>query len=800
MERQVTGPQNSGVVVYRPPSVEEIKAYAEVDSETLVRKLREDRYLARVVGAVMKAVEDVPTERLETVFRDPEKLRELLGRVTADRELRHRHDYFAKLGGITSGIMDKLEGTLGRIRDSTGQVEAGIPEYNQAWQRIMRGLSSQEIDERRSDLEARLADEAPAEMKVAVARLDDGAKLMGFLSLILWDQLKGGQTPMSTLSGMAKVVNVNRMVDEALEFRSILSYDFSNPEEADRLIREKGSRVDISSEYGARIQRADDLRIKASGEVSGAEIMVKRSYSEDVPLVGGHSAQIRQMVSNIVANAERMGATRINVSTSLENDAELGDCVAIRIGDNGAGISPEDLGRVFHRYFGTGRDESRTYLGLTVARRIAENHGGYIDVESNGYRNHNCSVRSLGYGEREIDEGALVTVKIPTNGSSMTPREYGRLKPPQQKAFVDGMRIPEQRRPPEEYMGLSEDEVLRVLESRPQIASMISPLVGVLEHMAPDERAAAESLTDPYRLRDISVELFIDDELRRRIDLYATLGERLGGAAHELKNQLFVIVGSTMTLRSLAETGTSDSSSITDMLGGVQAGIPDMREILEVFSEEQRTEPREMIQVNLKDVVASKVRAYNLTSGNVSRGEIRIDTNLGEVSDSDVTVEGYRGRIGQVLSNMIPNAEHAIVEYRDRERGENQEPEQGVIQVRLRRITDPELGECVAVDVSDNGCGIAPENFSKLFQKYFTTKKASGKGSGLGLSTCMEVAQEHGGYIDVESNGLRIHRGEIIQLQEGEREVTGGGARFTTVLPVRHRDEMLGTAEIEGNL
>lgn len=69
----------------------------------------------------------------------------------------------------------------------------------------------------------------------------------------------------------------------------------------------------------------------------------------------------------------------------------------------------------------------------------------------------------------------------------------------------------------------------------------------------------------------------------------------------------------------------------------------------------------------------------------------------------------------------------------------------GVITIR----TWQEEGR-VAVSIMDNGLGIPPEQMDMLFQPYFATKP-EGKGSGLGLSVCRDIVQNHNGQIRVES-------------------------------------------------
>jgi signal transduction histidine kinase len=68
-----------------------------------------------------------------------------------------------------------------------------------------------------------------------------------------------------------------------------------------------------------------------------------------------------------------------------------------------------------------------------------------------------------------------------------------------------------------------------------------------------------------------------------------------------------------------------------------------------------------------------------------------------------------------------------------------------------------------AIEVEDQGAGIAEEHLSRIFEPFFTTKGV-GEGTGLGLSIVQGIVQEHGGSIQVES-----------QL--------GQGSKFTVLLP-----------------
>lgn len=109
-------------------------------------------------------------------------------------------------------------------------------------------------------------------------------------------------------------------------------------------------------------------------------------------------------------------------------------------------------------------------------------------------------------------------------------------------------------------------------------------------------------------------------------------------------------------------------------------------------------------------------------------------------------VEIDSAQIKKVIGNMVQNAVEAM-------------PEGGSIRLRAENIniTDKDRGNVkkgnyLKISIRDSGCGIEPENLSRIFDPYFTTKKTSGrKGLGLGLSLCYSIMKNHNGSITVES-------------------------------------------------
>ena len=103
---------------------------------------------------------------------------------------------------------------------------------------------------------------------------------------------------------------------------------------------------------------------------------------EQCPPVQGWSGELKQLVSNLISNAadavEMDGTLKVRVSCVQRT---VGGDVQIRIEDDGHGIVSDDLQRIFEPFYTTKKDVG-TGLGLWVSKKIAERHGGTIEVQS----------------------------------------------------------------------------------------------------------------------------------------------------------------------------------------------------------------------------------------------------------------------------------------------------------------------------------------------------------------------------------------------------------------------------------
>jgi signal transduction histidine kinase len=118
------------------------------------------------------------------------------------------------------------------------------------------------------------------------------------------------------------------------------------------------------------------------------------------------------------------------------------------------------------------------------------------------------------------------------------------------------------------------------------------------------------------------------------------------------------------------------------------------------------------------------------------------------------TLTIYGSALNQVWTNLLDNAIDAV-------------GEDGAITIRTGRD-----GECILVEIADNGPGIPPEARGRVFEPFFTTKEV-GRGTGLGLDTARRIVEEqHGGTLsfDTDERGTIFHVWLPLQPATRQRE------------------------------
>ena len=123
-------------------------------------------------------------------------------------------------------------------------------------------------------------------------------------------------------------------------------------------------------------------------EIADRDILVERELAEGLPRLLLDRAQIKQAFYNIIKNA--LQAMRSGGILRIRTEADEAH-VTVSFIDSGAGIAPEQIGRLFEPYFTT--KEGGTGLGLMIVQRIVREHGGTIEVESHQGRGTTFRVR-----------------------------------------------------------------------------------------------------------------------------------------------------------------------------------------------------------------------------------------------------------------------------------------------------------------------------------------------------------------------------------------------------------------------
>ncbi|MFL5884150.1 MAG: ATP-binding protein, partial [Thermoleophilaceae bacterium] len=179
--------------------------------------------------------------------------------------------------------------------------------------------------------------------------------------------------------------------------------------EAGTLAIEKGS-VDLTSAVAESVEAA-----RPRAEERG---ILLRVDAQRVPACSGDADRIGQTLDNLISNAIKFTPEEGSVDVMLRRDG--GDAV-IEVRDTGIGIPPDDMDRLFERFFRSSLATEQAIqgvgLGLTIAKAIVETHGGRISVESEPGRGTTFTVR-LPVGAQPGAEIAMDPARVANPGIS----------------------------------------------------------------------------------------------------------------------------------------------------------------------------------------------------------------------------------------------------------------------------------------------------------------------------------------------------------------------------------------------
>ena len=232
-----------------------------------------------------------------------------------------------------------------------------------------------------------------------------------------------------------------------------------------------------------------------------------------------------------------------------------------------------------------------------------------------------------------------------------------------------------------------------------------------------------------------------------------SVGRLAAGIAHEVRNPLAIMeIGiSFLTGRS----GSEENQAILDeMKGAVNRANYVITELMDMSS------PRElgMREADLNALMESALAALR------DRFEQENVTVRAELAPGLPTCRVDPSKIGQVFINVLTNACDAMagggtlaVTTSEKVIGAGDTTFDAGDRTGSRTLAGR---HAAVVEISDSGSGIAPENLTKLFEPFFSTKP-TGKGMGLGLTVAKKIVEVHGGKIEV---GNRDGRGAKVTM------------------------------------
>ena len=258
------------------------------------------------------------------------------------------------------------------------------------------------------------------------------------------------------------------------------------------------------------------------------------------------------------------------------------------------------------------------------------------------------------------------------------------------------------------------------------------------------------------------------EERLRQLQRLETVGRLAGGVAHEVNNQMQVVLGFADMLSRDPQLPPGPRGDVKQIHRAAVRSAAITAQLL-AFGRKQLLQPQVLdLNVVVQDFKPTLVQML---------GPKNIHLELG-LSTGPAMVLADRGQLEQMLLNLVCNARDAT-------------PDDGRIAVDIGEtvLTSDAFrsqevavraGAYIVLTVRDTGCGMSPEILAHIFEPFFTTKR-TGEGTGLGLSTVYGIVKQSNGYVWATSE---VGKGATFQVylpaSGGPQPLDTPGERPTT--------------------
>jgi two-component system, NtrC family, sensor kinase len=249
-----------------------------------------------------------------------------------------------------------------------------------------------------------------------------------------------------------------------------------------------------------------------------------------------------------------------------------------------------------------------------------------------------------------------------------------------------------------------------------------------LTDLAHEFNRMANALEEMYRrlVRESEERLALESEMRRAEQM-TVAGKLAAGLAHEVAAPLNVISGRTELVLKRPDVAPEAARNLRMVLDQIARISATVRKFLDVAGarESQR------FVLDLAPVIRGTLE---LLDTEFARSEVEVVSE----GPASVFVSGDSAQLHQVFLNLFLNAVQATLEVPG--------PRTLHVRTRLDSVSRPSGREVpvVMVEVADSGPGVPPDDLTRIFEPFVTTKAG---GTGLGLMVVRSIVEEHGGTI-----------------------------------------------------
>jgi two-component system nitrogen regulation sensor histidine kinase NtrY len=271
-----------------------------------------------------------------------------------------------------------------------------------------------------------------------------------------------------------------------------------------------------------------------------------------------------------------------------------------------------------------------------------------------------------------------------------------------------------------------------------QASDEIGQLAGAFNHMTRTLAAQREKLVQT-----------------ERVAAWRELARRL---AHELRNPLFPLQITVENLQRARQLGPAQFQEVfNESTATLKAELANLNSIVGRFSDFSKMPAPQFMQVNVNEALRNAVRLFEPQFTAVGKPGIATEYFLKE---SLPEIDADPDLLHRAFQNLVLNALDAM-------------PAGGSLTLRTADAEDS-----VRIEVADTGKGLTPEECSRLFTPYYTTKL---QGTGLGLAIVQSVVSDHYGTISVSSEEGRgaTFRIDLPKRQQGVLTKPKSGSTFS---------------------